>query len=145
MSNYKILSYYKRIVTKEKYGFLKLRTREKWNNIIITEKDSEFNFIILNATYNWYDNYYIHSILRLNDNKVLTIGDDTDVFNGSKNYIEKIGSFHLDGESYLGMTLTSKSGIQAFFGGGCFVDIEDFNKTPLKELRKEKLKKLTNE
>ena len=145
MSNYKILSYYKRIITKEKYGFLKLRTRQNWKNIITTETDIKFNSIILNASEEWYDNYHIHSILRFNDNKILTIGDDTDVYNGSKNYIEKIGSFHLDGDFYLGMKLVSKSGIQAFFGGGCFVDIEDFNKTPLKELRKEKLKKLTNE
>lgn len=138
MKNYKILSYYKLITLTEKYGFLKLRTRKIYHNIIITENDIDFSSIIPNK------NFYIHSILRKVDNKILTVNDETDVYNGSIGYIERIGSFHLDGEFYMfrSNVLKSKSGIQAFFGGGTFVYITDFNKTPLKEVRKEKLKKL---
>jgi len=135
--DYKILSYYKSATIKKKCGFLGLKTDYITNTTIIKETDPEFNNISNNS------DYKIHSILRFYDNKILTIYDDTDVYNGSPGYVEQIGNFYLDGyEEFYKIYLKSKSGISVAFGGGTFVDIMDFNKTPLKEIRKQKLNAL---
>jgi hypothetical protein len=154
---FKILSYYKSVTTKEKYGFLGLKTN--YNTVITIIKDSDPEFADIDSYYkskviNAYSQdfpYRIYSVLRLYDNKVLTIDDvltiDVDVVGfkysyDTSTYIEKIGGFCLDGYDYCGFILKSKSGIQIAIGGGTFLDINDYNKTPLKELRKIKLERL---
>ena len=148
---FKILTFCVTTTSNKRVGFLRLRRKyireDKFINIITNP--NEFNDILNKQSYNQGNTNehftYIYSILRKSDNRVMTCGDETDVYNGPTgipNYKETIGSFLIDGEYYMDWKLSSKSGIQAFFGGGTFVDIADFNKTPLKIIRKEKLKNL---
>jgi hypothetical protein len=112
-----------------------LKDREKSFLWLYKDKFTFTEEIVTRDDVNFYDlltnrgDYYIHSILRKSDNVILTIGDITEHFlhycdggDGSV-YDEEIYEFCLDGDLYVDKKLSSKSGIQAFFGGGSFLDI----------------------
>jgi hypothetical protein len=127
--NFEILSFYtnkKHEWISTKKGFFgNVKEKKNYTNekIVISKGTDEFNNIISNNI----GDFRIYSVLRKNDNTILTVEDKTTYHNSfdPPDYFEKIGRFCLDGEYYMNWELKSESGIQVAFGGGTFIDIKN--------------------
>ncbi len=115
-------------IDKREEGFLFSKKEIYFHNLeLFTKEDSEFEKLLkkIKNINNIYCDYKIDCVKRNSDGQVFKFGDEVLV----EDKLLKINYFYLDGFNYIrSYFLKSQSGIQADFGGGEFIDINQLKK-----------------